>query len=1065
MRNKLLLGALLAGSTAALAQTTVTPMVMRSPNEYYIVAASPNGKWACGVYADYSDERYAFRWNLESNEIELLNPAYPSVAYSVSDNGIVVGNYTDHSFRSNGAATTLAGYWANHKWNRLEQPTTTVNASGAAGISPDGKYITGHVEENGQYIGYVWKDGKIYKKLKDKNGVSMPYAISPDGKYVAGWVQDQNRQACIWDVEGGTYTTLSNYESPWSSGRKFTPDGKTLLYFGGWDESTTPAGLTALYDMETKQSTSLRPSTDEESFDFFDISNKNTVMCELGDLGYIIQDGKGEYAYKYLENKGIDLSQLHIFVNPDGATDSEGNTLYQISRASTVSADDNVMGFQYYNDDKDSQGNYSISVQSMVVKFNQATSGLVPVSVKASQLSGLNSVLVSWKPNVAAKDITGYNVYRDGKKVNEQPVTSTSNSYADNNVELGEHKYAVSAIYGNVESDKSQDVALTVAQKGLSTPEGLYTKQHGYNSAYLEWSAPQTNFGGLTYYNAEDADIETFGFGTNDVSYETAIAFDKEQLSAYKGQKIYSVGFYPLEEQGGWTVSLYTHNDDGKLQKLYSQPVSQKLEYGKRNIVKLNTPQDVPSGDLIIATEVAVTTPSQAINAEDYGRGVEGYSDLVRITQMNGQSEDDFYSIGQTMQTENYLYSVTWPIDATVAPADADLTKDEVKSYNVYADGKLIGNTTDGSYVLSDLAEGEHIIGVSTVYNNGAESDASNANVSITPDDSQLAGVEKVNVANTTTTAINATWDAPADHDKVKVQYCNEQASDQGVTAPDNTIQVCALFPSKTFRGRDGYVITSARFYPVADATYTVYIYKDDEIISQTDVNDYTVGQWNTVKLEEPIDINPKSSYRLVIDCYDLDSNALSIGVDSNNPVGSYSDLYSIDNGESWNPLSSAGVWANWMIGLNIENKKSVALPVAGYDVSIDGVKKNAEMITSQSFSYDFGKTDTNEHTIQVDVYYTVKPTSVSGGVTRFNIGTTGIGENTIDRIEMRQGNNEITVTGNNVTSVTIMSTDGATVAKANGNTVSINNVDRGVYVVKAVVNNETVTRKIMIEK
>lgn len=1064
MRNKLILGALLA-STTALAQTTLQPMVMRSPNEYYIIAASPNGKWACGVYADYGNERYGFLWNLESNEIELLNPAYPSQAYSVSDNGVVVGCYTDHSYRSNGAAATLAGYWANHKWNRLEQPSTTVNESNAASISPDGKYIVGHAEENGQYIGYVWKDGKIYKKLNDKNGISMPYAISPDGKYAAGWVQDSNRQACIWNVEDGTYTTLSNYESPWSYGRKFTPDGKTLLYFGGWDVSTTPAGLTALLDIETGKKTCLRPSTDRESWDFFDISNKNTVMCELGDMGYIIQDGKGEYAYKYLENKGIDLSKLNIFVNPDGSTDSEGNTLYQITRSSTVSADDNVMGFQYYNDDKDSQGNYAISLQSMIVKFNQATSGLAPVSVKASQLSGLNSVLVTWKPNVAAKGITGYNVYRDGKKLNAQPVADTTNSYADNNVDLGAHNYAVSAVYGNVESDKSQDIALTVVQKGLSTPDGLYTKQHGYNSAYVEWSAPQTNFGGLTYYNSKDADIESFGFATDNVSYETAIAFDKEQLSAYKGQKIYSVGFYPLEEQGGWTISLYTHDENNKLKKLYSQHVDQKLNYGNRNVVSLKTPQDIPSGDLIIATEVAVIKPSQTINAEDFGRAVEGYSDLVRITQMNGQAEDDFYSIGKMMQEQNYLYSVTWPIDATVAPANANLTKDDVKSYNIYADGKLMGNTTDKSYLLPDLTEGDHTIGVSSIYSNGSESEASNANVNIAPDDSQLAGVEKVNVSNTTTTAINATWDAPADHDNVKVQYCSEKASKQGVTAPDNTIQACALFPSKTFRGRDGYVITSARFYPLADATYTVYIYKNDELISQTDVDDYTVGQWNTVKLEEPIDIDSKSSYRLVIDCYDLSSSELSIAVDSNSPVGNYSDLYSIDNGESWNPLSTAGVWANWLIGLNIENKNSVALPVAGYDVAIDGVKKNSEMLKQPSFSYDFGKADTQEHTIQVDVYYTVKPTSVSGGVTRFTIGTTGIGKNTIDRIEMRQGNNEITVSGNNVTSVTVLSADGATVAKANGNTVSIDNINSGVYVVKAVVDGENVTRKIMIEK
>lgn len=65
----------------------------------------------------------------------------------------------------------------------------------------------------------------------------------------------------------------------------------------------------------------------------------------------------------------------------------------------------------------------------------------------------------------------------------------------------------------------------------------------------------------------------------------------------------------------------------------------------------------------------------------------------------------------------------------------------------------------------------------------------------------------------------------------------------------------------------------------------------------------------------------------------------------------------------------------------------------------------------------------------------------------------------------MRQGNNEITVNGDGVTSVDLVSAAGATIASAKGNTVSLDGVSAGVYVVKAVVNGETVTRKIQIEK
>lgn len=1052
MRTKLLFATLLA-SGAALAQTAVSPLVMKTPNEYRIVSASGNGKWACGVYADYGDERYAFLWNLESGEIELLNPANPSIAYSVSDDGVVVGQYTDNTYKTNGASVTLAGYWANHKWNRFEMPDNDVNFSNAYCISPDGHYVSGVVQKGDVYTGYVWKDGKIYKQLQNRNNCSMAYTISPDGKTVAGWVQDKNRTAAIWDVASGEYTMLNpEYQSPWSSCRKFSHNGEKLLYFGGWTTLNGKTAATVVYDMATKEKTSIVPRDDMANFDVFDLTDDaSIIMCENNDRGYIYKDGAGYYADDYLKAQGIDLAAEHVFLAPE--TD-----YYQVVRASTISADGNVMGFQYYNDDKDENGNYSVSMQSMVVKFNQTTTGLCPVGVKASQLSGISSVLVSWKPNVAAKGITGYNVYRDGEKLNGEVITGES--FVDSKVPVGKHSYSVSAVYGDAESVKSSEVAVAVVTKELSTPSGVFAQQHGYNSAYLEWANPYTNFSSLTYFNADGADIETFGLGYDNLSYETAILFDKTELGAYKGQKITSVGFYPLEEQGGWKINLYTHDAEGKLQRIYSQPVTQKLNCGMRNVVKLDTPQDIPSGDLLVALEVAVTKASQSINALDYGRAVEGYSDLLRLT-----TEDDFYSIGQLMQTENYLYAASWAIDATIAPEGADMNKDNVKSYNVFVDGSMLASSEASPFLIPNLSEGNHTVGVSAVYEDGQESAVNYASLAIVPNDEQLEKVDEVNVEKTSATAVKATWEAPEYSDNVNVQYCSGEASTQTVKAPAENnygLMASAIYPSKTFRGRDGYVIRSARFYPLADATFTAYLYKNGEMVSEAEVDDYTVGQWNEVAFPEPIAVDSKAQYQLVIDCYDVTPNSAALAVDKTASLTGYSDLYSLD-GSSWNPLTSVAVYANWMIGLNIENPSIATVPATGYDVLIDGAKKNAEMIKEPSFCYDFGKEDNNEHTIQVNAYYPLSPVSVAGGITRFYISSTGIDNNVIESIEIRQGNNELSVMGNDVKSVEIVSAAGQTIASAAGNTVSIDGVAAGTYIVKAIADGKKITRKIAI--
>lgn len=786
-------------------------------------------------------------------------------------------------------------------------PSDAVSSSGASGISPDGHYITGNVYVGGKYLGYVWKDGNIYRQLKENNGIAIPYAISPDGEYTTGWVMSKNRQACLWGPDGN-FTTLSDQQSPFCVGKKFSLDGKKLLYFGGWqtEEEAGGAGKVrgawALYDMETGKKSAILPAGDNDDLDFFDISGNGTVMCEDNQLGYIYQNGKGTFAYKFLKEKGVNLADYHVFVNPDSPKDSEGETLYNVTRATSVSVDDHIMGFLFYNDNKDSDGNYAISSQSMIVKFGSPMfSAMPPVSIKTQQLSGLNSVKITWKPNVAATGITGYKVYREGNKVSSDVVT------AEGFVDAG-----------------------------------------------------------------------------------------------------------------------------------------------------------VPVGELLVSVEVKVTEASQRITALDFGRAVKGSSDLLRLT-----TEPDFYSMGNLMEESNYLYAASWAIDAIVAPEGADLAKDNVMGYNIYVDGNKVGSSATKNFTVPSLDKGDHALGVSAVYANGSESEPAVAQLAVVPDDSQLQAVKGVAVAPVSASAVKADWAAPVDRDVVQVQYCTGSASTQGVTAPaDNNynIMVSALYPSKTFRGRTGYAIKKARFYPLTDATYTVNVYKNDELISETEVDDYTVGKWNEVELTKPIIIENGSTYRLAIDCYDVTPKEPAIAVDSSDPLEGYSDINSLD-GESWSSISSTGVMANWMIGLVLENPKPGTLPIEGYDVFLDNAKKNAAKLTERTYTHDFGTDDKQQHTISVDVYYIVKSTSVKGGVTNFLIAVTGIDENTIGLIEMRQGENELTVTDEGVTSVELVSAAGAVVAKAEGNIVSLNGLTAGVYVVKAVVAGETVTRKIMITK
>ena len=123
-------------------------------------------------------------------------------------------------------------------------------------------------------------------------------------------------------------------------------------------------------------------------------------------------------------------------------------------------------------------------------------------------------MLVSWKDNVAAKNVTGYNVYRNTAKVNSELITDKY--FVDTNLADGDYTYTVTAVYGNTESPVS-DAATVTVNAAVSTPNSVYSMQYGYNSANIGWDIPQPNLGSLTY-NDENAKVETFGLKKKGVS-------------------------------------------------------------------------------------------------------------------------------------------------------------------------------------------------------------------------------------------------------------------------------------------------------------------------------------------------------------------------------------------------------------------------------------------------------------------------------------------------------------------------------------------------------------------
>lgn len=929
----LLLGLLLlpftVGNGAGLlhAADKVKPVVMWSPANYYIYALSPNGKWACGVYNDYSYENHGFRWNLESDEIEMLgNPTEKSEAWSITDDGTIAGRFTSHEVLDGGAAAIVPGIYKDGKWTMLELPAGASIDDTAAeffigtalAISHDGRYVSGSVVFNYDYRPYVWCDGKILKSLDISNGgqgmeSAMPYCISPDGQYVGGWSLGLSSRKCtIWNTSTGARKFLTDYEFIYAEVNRFSPDGKKLILSGNGN---------FLYDIETETLEPVRGmgyiNSISSNYTIVGTGNGGAAMLRYGSSTPI-------NVVSYLRNLGADFT---------------GKDVAAITETKDISADETVFALQAnVNDGQGYQDNYSI-----VVKLNADPDHSAPVGIQTRQLEALQTVEIAWKePQVAPRNVVKYIIERNGVAVGTAQKGATA--YYDKDLKDGKYTYTVTSEYADGTQCKSQTSMVTVTTKQTAKPENLFVRQKGANNIYAEWDAPQSNFVDLKWHNPKDAQLQGFGIMLDNSDIEVGIGFKASEMSNYEGYNLTKVQFYPMSEQKEWAVRVYRYLNNAITPTLvHEEIVTQELVYGERNTVKLKNPVPMNgSGDMVVAIGVKVPVGNPNIVGIDFSHCKAGYSDLMRL-----RDEDDFYSYYDLSSSYGSAQYNSFMIDAILAKDGAAPEADEVSAYEITLDGKNVGTTTaDSRHIDIPFASAStHTVGVSAVFGDGKASASTNESIATKLN---FKAAENVVAEQSGANSINIKWQTPLDDDAVSLSYCVDTPGTtadfgaMGTMENNYAIAGSIVLPPSKLKGYDGYEVKSVKFYPTADAIFTVFIYENDVMIAEIYADDYVLNKWNTVELTTPIYINAKNTYRLAIDCYDCEPEKAPLAMDPRFPIKDISDAVSVDGCQSWVSVGDeGGLYGNWMIKMDIAEPEPQLMPVKGYDVYVDTAVKN----------------------------------------------------------------------------------------------------------------------------
>lgn len=974
--KKFFLLALMACSTLLmLAANDKGVLCMNTPADYQVLSISENGLWACGSYtAEDGSTTYGFRWSLTTGKIELFEAN--TSAYTVSNDGVVAGSF--YTKEITGSDIEVPGTW-DGKWTMLELPNN--KGAWATAITPDGRYVAG-TDEN--YVSYIWKDGKIQHTAKvegivsEANGTFLAYAISPDGTKIGGWAyySDDNRNPGYWDSVDQQFHELNPgvQGSPWQAVRKFTPDGKKLLFWGGYsvDPQHTDKGygIKAVYDLEKQTADYVYPIWDDPfNFDLYDIGGKGSVVGYIQDdagyeYGTISQNGKTSYIEDYLKALGADFSGMNM------AKDFNDRSL--IIRAMSLSADEKCFGLVYYDQ--------SYDYHSLIVILDQNMENTPPVCLEASQVPGLKVASLTWTEPLGNKaTLKGYNIYRNGTKVNSELISTTS--YYDKELAIGTYTYNVTAVYEEGESEQSEASSVDITEKEPQAPQDMMARQKGYQNVLAMWSKPSTNYIENNYYG--DGKNTMDGFGGGEISFESGVLFPASQISLYQGFRLMGVSFYPGTPQGSWVINVYRHVD-GKLTLLKSVPVTQELVYGKKNVVKLTQPLTLQDGqDLLIGIQTNVIEESYNVQSIFEGCLKVGYTDLIRQV-----GEADFYSINEMSQGSTY--DMTWATSALLAPADASDDLDDISKYIVYVDGSKKAEIQELSYEDGTLTEGTHTISIKASYTDGRISPAASAKVT-------MAKKEKL-LKVTPVTAIEgdkmtATWEAPTDNDPTLMGYCSDSKASKHPSATESVTELIARvdFTPAELRSYEGYLINELSFLPLSNSGFELQLYEEDTPILAAPVEDITLGHWNTITLPDPIKIEAGKTYRYCVVCYDCPVGESPLAIDSRSRRNDYSCLIQSAGEEGWYLISEETAYdGNWMMRINIVAPDAPLLPVSGYDVYVDGTKQTTTQATEYAQQF---AVDTTKHTLRVDANYTTLGTIQGNPLDFYMVLPTAISE------------------------------------------------------------------------
>lgn len=719
----------------------------------------------------------------------------------------------------------------------------------------------------------------------------------------------------------------------------------------------------------------------------------------------------------------------------------------------------------------DFQDKFEIPVKLIV--DNVGEGNCLPPQSPVASVNENYQVELTWPASGEVDQIRGYNIYRNGKKINRELNSTTD--YVDTIPGMGVQTYTIRTMYeSECESIDSEATEIVVSDPEIIRPvTGLKASVVNKKHVQLNWITPTYGKGLFDDFESYQAfTIQTIGNWTLLDGDKSWTYYNSSIFYSNRGSQMAFMVFNPSDCMPA--ASDITTCDEKK----------QFLACFSANVDLL------ANNDWLISPLLDFDRPFTFSFMGKTQSSQYGFEKINIGYSLTGNAPEDFIFInGNTPVT---VADIWWKYEYQI-PANAKhvaincvtmnglmLAIDNIytgypeyysdlSGYNIYRNNEKLNTTLlkANTYSEYDLEDGSYTYEVEAVFANGTTSRATSEPVEI--NSAHEATPPRNLKAQRVDSRIELSWLPPLWSDPKEFRY-DDGVPSNSIGGVDEEQLIGIRWDGSDLNTYHGFSITGVQFHIAEPVEYVVpFLFENGTLVGGGEEMQVEPGKYTTFLFEIPVIIRKETEY-ITGYSYKTSADYDPASHDSTPGRPGKSDLISID-GRDW--YSAAQLWGaefniNWNIAMLVELRAeadSKESPVFyGYNLYRDNVKLNSEPVSGLSYA---DEDDGKRKEYYVTAVYETEGEKNSNSAFIYNVGITPV-NNELVTIYPNPADNKIFVKGE-FDVLELISSAGIKVQTIQPDEkdlteINIRHLTSGVYLLRMIKGNSTDCRKIIIK-